>query len=217
MTGRPRADQAQRASGRRTGVKRRYDQFIGGLARWTIWLFKCEGSFAYTVLTQVFKPFFRLGYSWNMSRFYPPERHVHSFKFLKPLPTTTHDLRMCALVHICVEVFYRLPDRKIYYYPVIIVRTNRSSVTLFSLKPPNKSRASIRKGVDITKRRHELGHHGIIKRREHSCNIYLSNVIFRSFHLISSLRLRPLTIFAVLPPDTNTTSTGPPPIKPRRI
>ncbi len=152
MTGQPRADQAQRGLGRRTGVKRRYDQFIGGLARWTIWLFKCEGSFAYTVLTQVFKPFFRLGYSWNMSRFYPPERHVHSFKFLKPLPTTTHDLCMCALVHICFEVFYRLPNRKIYYYPVIIIRTNPGSVTLFSLESPNKSWASIGKGVNLTKR-----------------------------------------------------------------
>src|SRR5262245_38396654 len=128
-----------------------------------------------------------------------------------------HYLRIRALVYICFEVFDRLPNGKIHYDSVIIIRTNPSRVTLFSLKPPNKSRASIRKGVDLTKRRHELGHQGIIKRREHSRNIYLSDVIFRSCHLISSLRLRPLTMFVVLPPDTNTTSTSPPPIKSRRI
>ena len=192
------AARVQRGLGRRTGIKRRYDKFIGSLARWTIWLFKCEGSFAYALLAQVFKPFLCLGYSWNMSCFYPPERHVYSFKFLKPLPTTTHYLCMCALVRIRFEVIYRLPNRKIYYYSVIIIRTNPSSVTLFSLKPPNKSRASIRKGVNLTKRCHELGHNGIIKWRQHSCNIYLGNVIYQtlSFDFLSIL------IFSTL--DTST-------------
>src|SRR5215475_8050014 len=98
-----RANWAKPGLGRRTWIKRRYDQLTGDLAKWIVRLFECEGSFANTMLAQVFQPFFRLIYSWNVSCFYPPERHVDSFKFLKPLPATTHYLRMRALVYICFE------------------------------------------------------------------------------------------------------------------
>lgn len=143
---------------------------------------KCERPFALSILIQVLKAIFRFIYARDMPYFYPPKRHVHPSEFLKPLSPPPHDLYMGALVDIGFEFFKRLPNRKINDDSIIVIWMKSGSVALFSLKPPDKSGASIGESVDLIEGGHELGHNWIIQRRQDPSNIYLGNVILRICH-----------------------------------
>src|SRR5688500_10001 len=107
---------------------------------------------------------------------HPPEHDERVGHPREPFPAPTHDLGMCALIHIRVQRGRALPHGHGDDDHVVVVRTDRRRIAVLRLQPPDESGSAIGDRVDLVESRDELGHDDRVDRAEDAADVELGEM-----------------------------------------